>query len=241
MIELLGIGLADRDGRWLLRRVCARLEVGDLTAIVSGRAVERDALIDVIAGRRIPVEGRAWINRLPLMRETAGRVRSLVAEAGPGVALAERRSVLWNALVGPGPSIADFLRLPRRSERAAALIALDAVGLRSRVRDSVPALTPSECARLTLARALVRGARCVVLRDVDVVLPPADAHDVLRLVARIAASRRMVAVASLASVSLARRHADRVVELTDPLPAPDRAAPRLELEEAHGRPGGRAG
>jgi hypothetical protein len=48
-VELLGIGVPDGDGGWLLHRVCARLTAGRLVAVLSGRPAERKALLDTVA------------------------------------------------------------------------------------------------------------------------------------------------------------------------------------------------
>ena len=129
MIEFLGIGVPDERGGWLLHRICARFERSGLTAVVAARPDTRHAFIDAVAGRHIPVEGRVWVDRIPLMRETASRVRGLVAEAGPEARFTEYRSVLWNTLVTPRAALTGLLRFPRRAERVAAIRALAAVQL----------------------------------------------------------------------------------------------------------------
>ena len=105
MIEFLGVGVRDGGGTWLLHRVCAQFERGELTAVVTARHAEGRAFLDALTGRRIPAEGRVWVERLPLMRETASRVRGLVTEAGPEVPFTDYRSVLWNTLVTPSAAL----------------------------------------------------------------------------------------------------------------------------------------
>jgi ABC-type branched-subunit amino acid transport system ATPase component len=79
MIELLGIGIPDPAGGWLLRRVGARTG-RELVIVVSARAEERRALLDTIAGRTVPCEGRAWVGGVPVTPHTRALVRKLVAE-----------------------------------------------------------------------------------------------------------------------------------------------------------------
>ena len=215
MIEFLGVGIPDERGGWLLHRVCARLERSELVALVTARAESGQAFLDAFAGRRIPVEGRVWVDGIPLMRETASRVRSLVSEAGPDARFTEYRSVLWNTLVTPRAALTALLRFPRRAQRAAAIRALAAVQLETRWRDAVAALTSLERARLALARALARRPRAIVLRDVERTLGADDSAVFLRLVRGLARVERMAAVASVASASLAHACADRVIVLDD--------------------------
>ncbi len=79
MIELLGIGVPDPAGGWLLRRVGVRMG-RELVIVVSARAEERRALLDTIAGRVVPYEGRAWVGGVPVTPSTRALVRKLVAE-----------------------------------------------------------------------------------------------------------------------------------------------------------------
>jgi len=215
MIEFLGIGIPDARGGWLLHRVCARFERSELIALVSARPEAGQAFLDAFAGRRIPLEGRVWADRIPLMRETARRVRGLVSEAGPDARFTEYRSVLWNTLVTPRGALTGLLRFPRRAQHAAAIRALAAVQLEARWRDPVAALTSLERARLALARALARRPRALVLRDVDRTLGPEDAAVLLRLARRLVHLERVPAVASVTSTSLAHACADRVLVLDD--------------------------
>jgi ABC-type phosphate/phosphonate transport system ATPase subunit len=217
VIELLGIGVPDEGGGWLLHRICAHLDRGGLTAVVAGRRAEGRALLDAISGHRIPDEGRVWVDRIPLMRETVSRVRAVVTDAGPAARFTDYRSVLWNTLVTPSAALSGLLRFPRRAERAAATRTLAAVGLEGRWRDTVASLSALDRARLALARALMRRPRAFVLRDVDGVLGPDDATALLTLARGLAHAERLAVVASLASEAVARAAADRVIVLADGL------------------------
>jgi ABC-type cobalamin/Fe3+-siderophores transport system ATPase subunit len=234
VIELLGIGVLDDRGDWLLHRVCARFEGGELTAVVSTRRETAQALLDALIGRRIPVEGRVWVQRIPLMRETVARVRVLVVDAGPEARFTDYRSVLWNTLVTPRAALMGLLRFPCVAERAAAARALAAVQLDRCWRDAVGTLTPLERARLALARALARRPRALVLRDVDAVLGADDAASLLRLTRGLARDERVPAVASVGSAALARACADRMMVLADGLLVFD--GPAIEFnDEVAGR------
>jgi phosphonate transport system ATP-binding protein len=230
VIEFLGIGVPDERGGWLLHRVCARFERNELVAVVAARRDTGQAFLDAFGGRRIPIEGRVWADRIPLMRETAARVRGLVTEAGPDARFTEYRSVLWNTLVTPRAALTGLLRFPRRAQRVAALRALASVQLDPRWRDPVGLLTPVERARLAVARGLTRRPRALVLRDVDRMLGPEDAASLLRLVRNLAHLEHVAAVASVASASLAHICADRVIVLADGLLVFD--GPAAEFNDA---------
>src|SRR2546422_1052409 len=80
MIELLGVGAPREGGGWMLHRVCAQFRRGDVTLVVSRLPEERDALLDAVAARIVPEEGRVWVGRVPVSRDTVRRIRGLVAE-----------------------------------------------------------------------------------------------------------------------------------------------------------------
>lgn len=219
MIELLGIGVTDGQDGWLLHRVCARLFAGRLVAVVSRRAEERAALLDAVAGRMVPQEGRAWVGGVPVMGETAHRIRELVSEidlAHPAVA--ENRSVLWNALATAGARrrrLIGWLRMPRPGARRIAEEALEVAGLRGRGAEPAWTLTSEERARLALARALALRPECLLVRDADVLLGDPEAERFLGRLRVLAGTQRLLVLAALDSLGLARRVADRVLIVTD--------------------------
>src|SRR4029453_4087824 len=135
MIELLGVGAPREDGGWRLHRVCATFGRGEGTLVVSHLPEERDALLDAVVARLLPQEGRVWVARVPVSRDTVRRIRGMVAEVELSSRPGEHRPPLWNALVA-GKSgqraLHGLLRLPRKSERLAARRALERVGLGGR-------------------------------------------------------------------------------------------------------------
>jgi|RhiMetdeSRZDD1v2_1073273.scaffolds.fasta_scaffold16202_3 ABC-type phosphate/phosphonate transport system ATPase subunit len=215
MIELLGVGVPRRNGGWLLHRVCATLEAGELTTVLSADAEERRALLDAVAGRRLPHEGRVWIDRVPVMPESLGRVHRLCGGIDPADGLVPRRSVFWNALApASGPrALGRLLRLPRRRERDAVRGALERVELQARLDDPVSALSAFERLRLVVARALARRPHYLVVRDPDTALSADEAGALLGLLRLLARSDRLGVVVSLADGASSRGLADRVLRL----------------------------
>jgi ABC-type branched-subunit amino acid transport system ATPase component len=219
VIELLGVGVPRREGGWLLHRVCATLETGEVTVVLGGRAEERLALLDTLAGRRLPEEGRVWVGRVPLMRATVSRIRGLAAEVDPDAGVAERRSLFWNVLApAPGPrALGRLLRLPRWGQRHAAMAALERVGLRARAEEPAGTLTAGDRVALLVARALARRPRYLVVREADRVVGPEVVEGLLALLRRLARAERLGIVMSLAAAAEGLGGADRVLLLGDGL------------------------
>src|SRR5262245_9985465 len=224
MIELLGVGIPRRNGGWLLHRVCATLEAGELTTVLSADAEERRALLDAVAGRRLPHEGRVWIDRVPVMPDSLGRIQRLCGDIDPADGLVPRRSVFWNALApASGPrALGRLLRLPRRGERDAVRGALKRVELQARLDDPVSALSPFERLRLVIARALARRPHYLVVRDPDTALAADQAGALLGLLRLLARSDRLGVVVSLADGAPGRGLADRVLLLHEGVLSPGR-------------------
>jgi ABC-type phosphate/phosphonate transport system ATPase subunit len=214
VIELLGIGVTDGHGGWLLHRVCTRLASGRLVAIVSSRQQERAAFLDTVAAVRVPEEGRAWVCGAPAMPDTARRIRSLVADvdlARP--ASAEHRTALWNVLAATGSRrspLARLLRLPSPGERRDADEALAVAGLRGAERPAL-GLDPEERAALALACGLAQRPECLVVRGIERALDDAAGERFLARLGSLAASRRLIVLVALESLAAAQRAADRVL------------------------------
>ena len=123
MIELLGLAMPASPGQWLFRRLSARVETPELIAVVSPDRDARLALLDAVTGRRIPTEGRLWVNGSALTSATQARFRSRVVEIDLETPLVGHRSALWN--VQQGHDRRHWLwrswrsRLSKRARRAA--------------------------------------------------------------------------------------------------------------------------
>jgi phosphonate transport system ATP-binding protein len=239
VIELLGVGVPDRDGGWLLHRVCATLEAGDLTVVLSARPEERGALLDTITGHRIPDEGRAWVGRVPLMRGSQGRIRALCAEVDPRAGLIERRSLFWNILApASGPrSLGRLLRLPRRHERQGAMSALERVGLRGRADEPIAALSAFDRVRFLVARGLARRPGYLVVREPDQLIDAPGVGALLALLRLVAHQERLGVVVSLAGREALGPPADRLLLLGGGLLLFHGRVEALDDERAAGRAG----
>ena len=220
MIELLGVGAPREDGSWRLHRICASFRRGEVTLVVSHLPEERDALLDAVAARIVPEEGRVWIDHVPVSRDTARRIRGLVAEVDVHTSAVAHRSLLWNVLVtgrSGQRTIQGLLRLPRKTEREAARRALERVGLGGREVQLAAALDAVDRARLAIAGALVRKPEALAVREIDARFDDAEAAAVRGLLQSLARRERLAVLASAASPAAARGFADRLVAIADGL------------------------
>jgi len=218
LLEFLGVGVRSGDDDWLLHRVCVHLERPQLVVVLSAVAEQRRAMLDVAAGRIIPLEGRVWVSGRPLARHTLADIRSRVIEADPRMSVSTGRSLVWNTLAaGPYGIGSALLRLPRARHRKAAIDALAEVDLRGQAQRPAGLLEAEERVRLALAGALARSPECMVLKDLDLAVDLGGATGLLTLLKRVARRREILVLASLASATLAGQFADRILALADGL------------------------
>jgi phosphonate transport system ATP-binding protein len=220
MIELLGIGAPREDGGWMLHRVCATFGRGEVTLVVSHLPEERDALLDAVVARLVPEEGRVWVARVPVSRDTVRRIRGMVAEVDLRARPVEHRSLLWNVLVAGKPgqrALHGLLRLPRKSERLAARRALERVGLGDSELETASGLGALDRARLALAGALVSTPDVLVVREIDRAFDGAEAAVLRGILQSLAHRERLAVLASAATPASAIGFADRLVALVDGL------------------------
>jgi phosphonate transport system ATP-binding protein len=167
-----------------------------------------------------------------LVRATSGRV---LAEpmgdiAKPAAMRAHRRrtgmvfqqhhligrvTVLGNVLtgrLGHHSSLRSLLPLPR-AERAAALRALDRVGLGDMALRRADSLSGGQQQRVGIARALVQQPDILLADEPVASLDPASAERVMLLLRDISSGDGLTAVVSLHQLALARQFADRIIGL----------------------------
>jgi ABC-type phosphate/phosphonate transport system ATPase subunit len=189
-----------------------------LTAVVSREAKARTALLDVISGRLVPTEGRAWIRGLLVARENAHLVRRRVGEVDLGGCLADEQSVLWNVL-WPASRRFDLLRAYWRAASATwrrrGLQALESVELDTFAGVALRKLDRRSRYRLLIARALVPDPEVAVVARPDGDLPQPDATDFLGVLRAVARARRLAMLVSVTDPVLAHMLADRVLALDD--------------------------
>jgi ABC-type branched-subunit amino acid transport system ATPase component len=215
MIELLGIGVPREDGGWLLHRVCARIDAQAMTVVVARDPAQRQALFDVIGGRRLADEGRVWVDEAAVTASTRARIARRFARVDLGAPLAEKRTVLYNAVRAEQP-LSRVLSIPAPGRRAAARRALALVRLDALAAAPAGALGPGARIRLRLAMGLVGQPRYLLTETTH--LQGADVADEVRIQLRrlTDTARVAVLVGSVAADPIVRL-ADRVLAFANGL------------------------
>lgn len=201
-----------------------------LTVVRGGRAILRDASLDVLPGECVVVIGANGAGKSTLLSVLAGLLKpdsGTVAFGGqvvgvmPGAELARRRAYLpqnprceWPISVerlvalGLTPVLPAFGPLPSvyDSRIAAALVAFDLEAYRAQ---EVTTLSGGELARAMLARALVGDPDILIVDEPISGLDPRHALDTMTRLRMLADSGKLV-VASVHDLTLAARYATRI-------------------------------
>ncbi len=200
-----------RGGRAILDRISLAATGGEFVAVIGPNGAGKSTLLAALAGLLEPTEGRVDLDGEELRRI-------------PSRTLALRRAYLpqnprceWPISVerlvalGLTPILPAIGKLPaahaRRIDEALRLCDLS-----DRRLQAVTTLSGGELERAMLARALVGQPEILIVDEPVAGLDPSHALDAMRRLAAYARSGRLV-VASIHDLTLAARHASRIVAL----------------------------
>jgi sulfonate transport system ATP-binding protein len=200
-----------------LRSVTTDREVArvrGLSRAFGERLVLDDLDLDIAPGEFIALIGRSGSGKSTLLRALAGLDREVTGEiqvTGPAaVAFQEPRLVPWKRV---GANVCLGLR--GGDPRAAAAAALDEVGLSERAGAWPLTLSGGEAQRASLARALVREPRLLLLDEPFSALDALTRIAMHRLVLRLWTRHQPAVLLVTHDVDEALALADRVLVLTD--------------------------
>jgi ABC-type cobalamin/Fe3+-siderophores transport system ATPase subunit len=215
VIELLGIGV-HKQGAWRLRRLCARFENHAFVGVLSGTRDERLTLLDVIVGREVPSEGRAWIDGIPLGADTASRIRQRVGVVDLARPMVADRTAVWNVAgrdrLG---SVGDFFTRSWLASSHVAALALARVGLAAETGKRTAELDAWSRIALAVARALRGGPGRLVVAEPDAHVPAEQLSRLLQLLRTLISRDGLSVVVSLGDPDLAR-HTDITLHVAPP-------------------------
>jgi iron complex transport system ATP-binding protein len=203
--------LVMRDGRRILDDVSLTARAGEFIAVIGPNGAGKSTLLSVLAGLLKPDAGSVTLDGAPLP---------------PGDLLARRRAWLpqnphleWPISVerlvalGLTPHLPTLGGLPRQWQPAITW-ALAQCDLLDRRDQPATTLSGGEFARAMLARAMVGDPDILIVDEPITGLDPLHAMQSMALLSRFAAGGKLV-IASLHDLTLAARHASRIIALVD--------------------------
>ena len=204
------------------------LAVRGLEATLGGHQVLRGVSLEVAPGEVVALEGASGSGKTTLVRAVSGLMPSRgevqhPAGARPAVvfqqhALARRLTARENVLVGALGRVGFWraaLGLWPASETALAEACLERVGLAGLGGRRADRLSGGQRQRVAVARALAQRSPVLLADEPVASLDPANAEAVMALLRDLARREGVAVLVCLHQPELARRFADRRLELVD--------------------------
>jgi iron complex transport system ATP-binding protein len=210
MIEARNISVT-RGGRAILRDVSLSARAGEFIAVIGPNGAGKSTLLSALAGLLTPDAGSVTLDGAPLA--------SLPDLARRRAYLPQTPRLEWPISVerlvalGLTPHLPALGGLPPQWQPAITR-ALERCDLLSRRDQPATTLSGGEFARAMLARAIVGDPQILIVDEPITGLDPRHAMQSMALLTRFAAAGKLV-IASLHDLTLAARHASRIVALVD--------------------------
>lgn len=198
------------------------IEPGQVVSVIGPNAAGKSTLLRALAGL-LPAKGSVRLGAVELLElslvEHASRVTYMPQTIPPGVALTVLEAVMSALRASPSSGAGERAVIDR------ALEVVERIGLRDLALVSLERLSGGQRQLASLAQALARSPRVVLLDEPISALDPYYQLRVLKLVRQLAEEQGMIAILVLHDLSIAARWSDRVVVLAGGKVAAD-APPR---------------
>jgi general nucleoside transport system ATP-binding protein len=166
--------------------ISLQLARGEVLALLGENGAGKSTLVSILFGHYVADEGQITVDGRPL---PPGDPKAALA-AGIGMVhqhftLADNLSVLDNVMLGTEPLWQPFSR--RAAARARLLAAAQRFGLQVDPEARIGALSVGERQRVEILKALVRGARILILDEPTAVLTPQESESLFATLAQMVA------------------------------------------------------
>jgi phosphonate transport system ATP-binding protein len=221
MLRVAKLTMRYPNGKVALAGFDLTVNEGELVVVLGGNGSGKTTLLRCVARMLQPSEGEIWLDDTDLAGLSGERLRQArlpLAMVWQQANLIRRRSVLANVASGAlgrhGGWWTAVGGLPAEELRAAH-IHLDEVGLVALARQRAGTLSGGQAQRVAIARALAQRPRVLLADEPVASLDPEAAHEIMRLLRRLAAEENLAVLCVLHQVDLAYEYADRVVGIRD--------------------------
>lgn len=201
--------------------VSLEVHEGEFLAVLGLSGSGKTTLLRCINRLLDPTDGRIWIFDEEVTALKGAELRALrrqVAMIFQQFNLVKRQTVLTNVLsgaLGRSALLPSMVLSFPAEERAAAVAALDRVGLSGRDSSRADTLSGGQQQRVAIARALMQEPRLILADEPVASLDPALRHSVMRHIEALNREEGMTVLCSLHDIDLVERYATRMVALRD--------------------------
>jgi len=202
-----------KGGRAILRDVSCQAHTGEFIAVVGPNGAGKSTLLSALAGLLKPGSGRVLLDAKAL------GALSMAQLAARRAYLPQNPRLEWPISVERLVALGLTARLPAVGELPESFApaisrALELCDLTAQRDQTATTLSGGEFARAMLARAIVSTPQILIVDEPITGLDPRHAMASMTLLSRFAAEGALV-IASLHDLTLAARHASRVIVLVD--------------------------
>ncbi|HYI89551.1 MAG TPA: ATP-binding cassette domain-containing protein [Beijerinckiaceae bacterium] len=235
-IRVVGLRKAYGD-RLVLDRVSLEIAPGEIVALLGPSGIGKTTLFRCLTRLLMPEAGEMWVAGHPmhrLERWQLARARHDIGHVFQAFNLVRRLSALDNAVAGRLASAPLWRVMVRRfpaADRAAAVTALERVGLSAHVGQRADRLSGGQQQRVAITRALVQGSRVLLADEPVASLDPDTAKSVLGLLREISREQGITVLCSLHQPDLVAGFADRVIAFKDLAPFDPQTSSSVDQED----------
>ncbi len=208
-LEVDDVSFAYVPGEWILRHVSFKVDRGQTLALVGPTGAGKTSLLNLIQRFYDPAAGQVRFNGKDLRAWDIGQLRSMIA-------LVTQEPVLFSTTVRrnifPDPDAVDDETAARivAAANCEALVKRLPQGLDTPLEKGGAGLSSGERQLITIARALARDARLILLDEATSYIDSQTEHAVHQALRNLTAGRTTIIVAHRLSTA---RMADRIVVL----------------------------
>lgn len=220
MIEAKKLTKRMTDGRTVLAEIDFRVEKGEFTAVAGASGSGKSMLLRCLALRESWTGGTLLFDGEDVFKggwSLRRRVKREVAYLEEKPDLNPNRTALKNALIGTRYQTPLWRRLTgtvRNDDYMGVMDVLEQVGLLDKAHAKAETLSGGERQRVAITRALVHGARFLLLDEPVTGLDPHSAERILTDLKALC-GRGISIVAVLSNLEWAEKYADRIVGLSE--------------------------
>jgi phosphonate transport system ATP-binding protein len=221
MLRVRDLTMRYPNGKVALARFNLTVTPGELVVVLGGNGSGKTTLLRCVARMLDPTSGEVWLddtNLVGLAGERLRQARLSLAMVWQQANLVRRRSVIANVVSGTlgrhGGLWTALGGLPS-DEIEPAYGYLDEVGLAALAGQRAGTLSGGQAQRVAIARALAQRPRVLLADEPVASLDPEAAHEIMRLLRRLATKEELAVLCVLHQIDLAYEYADRIVGIRD--------------------------
>ena len=209
------------DGTVALKNVSFEVQEGEFLVVIGLSGSGKSTLLRCINRLVTPTEGEIWFKDVNLATVKGSALRHARRQIGmifQQFNLVKRSSVMTNVLTGRLGYTNPMNSLVNRfsgKDRAAAVAALQRVGIESKANNRADELSGGQQQRVGIARALMQDPLLILADEPVASLDPVLAHSIMGYLEQLNKQDGRTVMCSLHYLDLVQRYADRVIGLRD--------------------------